>query len=342
MLKANPVFNPNGDDRQEARKMWYGRSTNLMQLNNIRYDWAAKIYKQMRENFWIPEKLDLTTDVTDYTNLTSHERRAYDGILSYLTFLDSVQTYNLPYIKSPVTAPEISLCLTEQASQEALHSQSYQTMLEAIVPGDRRNEIYDFWRTDLILKERCEFIARYYQRYIDDPTEENYFITLVANYLLESLYFFNGFCYFYNLASRQLMAGSADVFRLINRDELSHVRIFQKLIPESMSVFPHSKSQIYEMFAEAVKQECQWTNHIIGDQILGITDASTRQYTHYLANIRLKAIGLDPLYEEDKNPYAHLERFADTSADASTKSNFFESGVTSYIMSSGVSGWSDI
>lgn len=338
----NLVFNPEGDDRVESREAWNGNSTNLMQLNNIKYLWAAKLYKQMREQFWIPEKLDLTQDITDYHNLTKEERKAFDGILSYLVFLDSIQTFNLPFIKNKVTAPEISLCLTEQASQEALHSQSYQIILEAIVPGDRRNEIYDFWRTDSVLKKRCKFIADYYQDYIDNPSsDENYFISLIANYLLESIYFFNGFCFFYSLANRQLMSGSADVFRLINRDELSHIRLFRKLILEAKNNFKYSEDKIYEMFVEAVNQECLWTDHIIGDNILGITSESTRQYTQYLANIRLKAIGFTPIYTGAINPYQHLERFADTSSEASTKGNFFEASVTSYVMSSGVSGWED-
>ncbi|MDB9496422.1 ribonucleotide-diphosphate reductase subunit beta [Spirulina major CS-329] len=66
----------------------------------------------------------MTQDVTDYQNLTREERRAFDGILSYLTFLDSVQTCNIPHIKASITAPEISLCMAEQISQEGMHNQS--------------------------------------------------------------------------------------------------------------------------------------------------------------------------------------------------------------------------
>lgn len=65
-------------------------------------------------------------------------------------------------------------------------------MIETIIPSERRNEVYDFWRTDKVLKERCEFVAGLYQQYVDDPTPENYFISLVADYVLEGLYFYNG------------------------------------------------------------------------------------------------------------------------------------------------------
>lgn len=127
-------------------------------------------------------------------------------------------------------------------------------------------------------------------------------------------------------------------------DELSHVRLFQKLIPEAMLLFPHSVNQIYEMFDTAVEQECIWTNHIVGNNILGITESSTEQYTKHLANLRLRSIGLKPLYEDKKyikSPYAHLERFSDTKKEGETKSNFFEASVTSYVMSSALQGWED-
>jgi ribonucleoside-diphosphate reductase beta chain len=339
------IFNPAGDDAIANRSIWFGNTTNLMQLNDVRYTWAVGLYRQMRENFWISERLDITQDVTDYWNLTNEERRAYNGILSYLTFLDSVQTCNIPHLKTCVTAPEISLCMAEQISQEALHNQSYQYLIETIIPTEKRSEVYEFWRTDKVLKDRCEFIATMYQKYIDDQTSENYFIALFADYLLEGLYFYNGFALFYNFASRMLMPGSADVFKLINRDELSHVRLYQKLIPEAMALFPHSVEQIYEMTDNAVQQEMRWSDHIIGDNILGITQSSTEQYTKYLANIRLKAIGLSPLYPDDifkKSPYSHLEKFADTEKGGHTKANFFEATVTSYSMSSVVGGWDEI
>ena len=343
-MQPNPIFNPTGDDTVENRAIWFGNTTNLMQLNDVRYSWAIGLYQQMRENFWIPQKLDLTQDVTDYWNLTRDERHAYDGILSYLTFLDSVQTCNLPHIKSCITAPEVSLCIAEQIAQEGMHNQSYQYIIETVIPSDRRSAVYEFWRTDDVLADRCEFIAGLYQKHIDNPTAENYFIALLADYLLEGMYFYNGFIYFYNLASRMLMPGSADIFKMINRDELSHVRLYQKLLPEAMRLFPYSEDQIYEMFDRAVEHECRWTNHIVGDNVLGITTASTEQYTKYLANMRLKAIGLQPLYSDpiyQKSPYRHLERFSDTKSAGHTKANFFEAGVTSYVMSSGISGWDE-
>ena len=214
MLK---VFNPNGTDDKSQRKVFYGNSTGIINLNNVRYNWAIELWRQMRENFWIAEKIDLSLDVTDYKNLTPSEQRAYDGILAYLVFLDSVQVQNIPHLVRPCSSPEISLCFSEQLSQESLHSQSYQYLIESIIPPEKRESIYSYWRDDSILLERCQLIGNYYQTYIDNPTRENHLIALMADYILEGLYFYVGFVYFYNLASRSLMSGSADIFKMINR-----------------------------------------------------------------------------------------------------------------------------
>lgn len=124
---------------------------------------------------------------------------------------------------------------------------------------------------------------------------------------------------------------------------MSHVRLYQKLIPEAMKIFPHSVDQINELADTVATQEIAWSTHIIGKDILGMPPESVEQYVKYLTNSRLKAIGLLPIYEGDpKSPFAHLEKFSDTKKEGHTKANFFEATVTSYSMSSGIPGWDEI
>ncbi len=344
-ISKKQLFNPEGTDDLIDRRLIEGSTTNLFNLNNVKYDWSSKLYRAMMENFWIPEKVDLTTDIQDYKKLTEEERRAYDGILSFLVFLDSIQTNNVPKISEYITAPEVNLVLAIQTYQEAIHSQSYAYTIETVIEQDKRNDIYEFWREDETLFKRIEFIAGTYQDFHDDNSRENFAKSIVADYLLEAIYFYNGFNFFYLLASRNLMSGSADIIRYINRDELTHVVLFEYLIrgirEEQPDLLPDSI--IYEMFDTAVKQEIEWTNHILGNDILGVTKESTEIYTKYIANRRLKTLGLDPLYEGyDDNPYKHLEKIADTEGEGDVKANFFESTVTSYNQSSAIEGWDEI
>ena len=345
VVDRKKLFNPLGDDSLSKRRVIKGDSTNIFNLNNVKYQWANQLYRTMMGNFWIPEKIDLTQDKNDYKNLTDQEKEAYDGILSFLIFLDSIQTNNIPNVCDYITAPEINLILSIQTFQEAIHSQSYQYIIESILPKEIRNSIYDKWREDKILFERNKYIAEMYQKFLEEPNDKNFSKVIIADYLLEAIYFYNGFNFFYLLASRNRMMGTSDVIRLINRDELSHVVIFQHLLKEIRNENPDffNDEEIYSMFRKAVEQEINWTNHIIGNQILGITEETTEQYTKWLANERLRSIGLKPIYEGfNKNPYKHLTKFADTEGEGNVKANFFEGTVTSYNMSSSIDGWDEI
>ncbi|MDE7469321.1 MAG: ribonucleotide-diphosphate reductase subunit beta [Desulfovibrionaceae bacterium] len=337
------MFNPEGDDSIQTRRIINGNTTNIFNLNNVRYLWANQMYRTMMANFWIPEKVDLSKDKNDYFNLTQEEGIAYDGILSFLIFLDSIQTNNLPNISGSITAPEINLLLAIQTFQEAIHSQSYQYIIESIVPVEKRNTLYDMWRDDEILFKRNKLVADIYQAYIESPIMDNFVKVIVSNFLLEAIYFYNGFNFFYLLASRNKMLGTSDIIRLINRDELSHVVLFKNIITELQKECPQLPiEEIYNnLLKEAVELEIQWTHHIIGDTILGITKESTEQYTRWLANDRSILLGYTPLYPEEKNPYTHLMRFADVEGSGEVKSNFFEGTVTAYNMSSAVDGWED-
>lgn len=340
------LYNPLGDDTIQNRTIIKGNPTNLFNLNDVKYTWANKLYRSMMGNFWVPEKVDLTLDVLDYKKLTKGEQTAYDGILSFLVFLDSLQVNNIPYINEHVTAPEVNLVLSIQDYQEAIHAQSYAYMIETVVPKNKREKIYEFWRTDDVLAERNNYIANIYESFIKDQSDTNYFRTLVANYLLEGLYFYNGFNFFYNLSSRNLMPGTSDVIKYINRDELTHCVLFENFITTVKNEFPkmYSTDIIQEMTEIATYQEIQWTNHIIGDNVLGISEDSTERYTKWMANKRLATLGENKIYlgpEFTNNPYKHLEKIADTEGDGDVKGNFFESTVTGYNQSSVVDGWDE-
>jgi len=345
-MKAKLLFNPNGNDGKEHRRMIGGNSTNIFNLNNVKYNWANRLYRGMMGNFWIPEKIDLAGDLECYNKLTDEEAKAYDGILSFLIFLDSIQTNNLSNINDFITAPEVNLLLAIQQYQEAVHSQSYQYMIESVIPAEKRNSIYDFWRDDSTLFNRNKYIADIYQAFIDDSSNTNFARVLIANYLLEGLYFYNGFNYFYNLASRNLMLGSSEVIRYINRDELTHTILFEKIVTEireEESDF-FDEQMCRDMFLKAVEQEIGWTNHIIGENILGVSGVSTEQYTKWLANERWGKLGFKgTLFDGfDTNPYLHLVKLADVEGDGDVKANFFESTVTAYNQSSVVEGWDEV
>ncbi len=111
-IKRKPLFNPEGDIDVRNRRMINFNTTNINDFNNMRYEWVSDWYRQAMNNFWVPEEINLNQDKSDYPKLSEAERRAYDKILSFLVYLDSLQSANLPNISQYVTANEVNLCLS--------------------------------------------------------------------------------------------------------------------------------------------------------------------------------------------------------------------------------------
>ncbi|MCF7831171.1 ribonucleotide-diphosphate reductase subunit beta [Candidatus Gracilibacteria bacterium] len=338
-MKKNKIFNSGGDDSLDNRTIIKGDTTGLFNLNSVKYPWAKSMYQVMIGNFWVPEKVSgLQDDAIMYKNLSPEERRAYKGIISFLTFLDSLQTVNLPNFSDYITSPEVNLILAIQSFQEAIHSQSYTTILETVVDAKEREEIYYLWREDKVLLDRNKYIGEIYQSFLDEANDSNFFRALIGNYLLEALYFYNGFAFFDTLVYSSKMIATGRMINYIRRDELTHVILFANIIREIRKEFPemYDEKMILDMFTEAVDQEIKWTHHILGDDISGISKSSTEQYTKWLANDRLNTLGIKPLYPEvTKNPYKHLESMQDNNSE---KTNFFESTVVNYTQSSSMKG----
>jgi len=330
MINRKKIYNPDSTENVNDRKVFGGDPTGIFELNNIKYQWAYNLWEMMLNNTWFPKEVDMTRDVNDYKQLTEAEKKAYDKALSQLIFMDSLQTNNIIDNVNPyVTAPEINLILVRQSFEEALHSQSYAVMVDSISTNSA--EIYDLWRRDMMLKSKNDAIARVYLELAKNPSETNFVKACFANQILEGIYFYSGFTYIYTLARAGKMLGSAQMIRFIQRDEVTHLVLFQNLIntlrKERADLFTDKlKVEVIEMFKEAVKLESEWGKYITQGQILGLTDEILEQYIQYLADDRLRAVGFEKLYNVS-NPIKWVDDFAKFNDQ---KTNFFEGTVTNY------------
>ncbi|SHJ76795.1 ribonucleoside-diphosphate reductase beta chain [Clostridium cavendishii DSM 21758] len=332
-INKKPLFNEFGDTETAKKRMINGNTTNLNDFNNMKYGWVSDWYRQAMNNFWIPEEINLAQDLKDYQKLSVEERTAYDKILSFLIFLDSIQTANLGNINNYITASEVNLCLTIQAFQEAVHSQSYSYMLDTICSPEKRNEILFQWKDDSRLLERNKFIGDLYNNFVEEPNTRNFLKTVMANYILEGIYFYSGFMFFYNLERNGKMPGSAQEIRYINRDENTHLWLFRNILrelkKEEPEIFtPEIIEELRDMMKTGVEHEIAWGHYVIGDNIQGINKKMIEDYIKYLGNLRLETIGLERLYEgHDKNPATWVDFYADAN---SVKTDFFEAKSTAY------------
>ena len=329
-MQRKKIYNPESTEGVSDRKIFGGNPTGIFELNRIKYQWAYNLWDMMLNNTWFPKEVDMTQDVRDYKLLTEQEKISYDKALSQLIFMDSLQTNNLIDNINPfITTPEINLILVRQAYEEALHSQSYAVMVDSI--SSNTDEIYEMWRSDKQLKGKNDYIASVYEKLAADPTDEQIVKAMFANQILEGLYFYSGFTFFYTLARSGKMLGSAQMIRFIQRDEVTHLLLFQNMINATKRERPDLFTselidEVYHMFEEAVELEISWGKYITNGQILGLTDEIIDEYIKYLANDRLKAVGLKPLYNAN-HPIKWVDSFSKFNDQ---KTNFFEGNVTNY------------
>lgn len=334
-LKRKPLFNEHGDIDVLKRRMLNGNTTNLNDFNHMKYQWTSKWYRQAMNNFWIPEEINLHQDIKDYRQLSKEQKAAYDKTLSFLIFLDSIQTANLPHIGEYITANEVNLCLTIQAFQEAVHSQSYSYMLDTICSPEERTAILYQWKDDPHLLARNKFIGELYNDFLTHQDRFHLVKTLMANYILEGIYFYSGFMFFYHLGRLGLMSGSVSEIRYINRDENTHLWLFRMILlelkKEEPDLFSEENVEIYkEMLKRGVEEEIAWGKYVIGDRIDGLTMVEVDSYIRYLGNLRSKSLGFGILYEGYEEEIESM-KWVNLYADANMiKTDFFEARSSAY------------
>lgn len=333
------IFNEDGDIDLGKRKIINGNTTNLNDFNNVKYTWTSDWYRQAMNNFWIPEEINLNQDIKDYRNLDKYEKDAYDRILSFLTYLDSIQTANLPNLQTYITANEINLCLAIQTYQEAIHSQSYSYILDTICSPDERTRILYLWKEDDHLLKRNKFIGDQYNEFIKEDNEFNLMRVLIANYILEGIYFYSGFSFFYNLGRNGKMPGTVQEIRYINRDENTHLWLFRSMIndlkKERPDLFTDQLKEFYKsLIKEGVDQEIAWGKYAIGENIQGLNSQMIEDYIKYLGNLRSMGLGLGKIYEGyDEEPQS-MKWVSEYSDPNQVKTDFFEGKVSAYSKSS--------
>jgi len=331
LIPKKKIYNPNSNELTKNRKIFGGEPTGIFELNDIKYQWAYNLWETMLNNTWFPREVDLSGDVKDYTNLSKLEKESYDKALAQLIFMDSLQTNNIIDNVNPyITASEINLILVRQSFEEALHSQSYAVMVDSI--SQNSDEIYQLWRKDMQLKHKNDAIAKVYEDLAKNPTPENFIKSLFANQILEGIYFYSGFTYMYALSKNSKMHGSAQMIRFIQRDEVTHLLIYQNMIRELRKEMPKLFTSqliqdVEEMFRQAVQLEIEWGQYITNGEILGLTNELIDKYIKSLANERLAKVGFKTLYPVPNDPIPWVKDFSNFN---DLKTNFFEGNVVNY------------
>lgn len=322
------------------RRVINGYDDGLMQVSPLKHPWAYEIFETMVRNTWVPQEVPMQLDVNMWNAsdvLTDRERNAFERSLAFVSNLDGLQTNNLACnIIRHITSPEIVLSIARQTYEEALHVQSYATLVEALALDPE--SVYGLYRSDKELYEKNQTVLRAVSK-IADPgfatgtfqNDQLFLEACIGNIILEGIYFYSAFLLFYVLRRNNKMPGSAEMIQFINRDEDMHLRLFvhisneiKKEQPELWT--PEFQKQITQNITDAVEMELAWGVSCIGDGILGLTPDNLKQYLQFVGDVRLTSIGLPKVYNST-NPFPWIDEFTQGSM---IEVNFFEGKVKEY------------
>jgi ribonucleoside-diphosphate reductase beta chain len=342
-LKFVKVLEPSNPNKSTA--LFGGKASGILNWNDLKYPHFYKIREQIRALFWSASEIDMGQDIKQFPNLSERERDAFLKIIGLLSTLDAPQTDLAMKIAQFATDPSVKSIMSTISDQEGEHNHSYSYVLSSVTDLNTQLKAFELGREDEVLLRRNERITSIYNEFAENPTIENLLKVMVWSVLLEGLFFYSGFAFFYNLARNQKMVGTSTMINYINRDELQHGKFLTELFRATLAEYPECNTEeftqwIYEQFDHAVKQEVLWCEYVLKG-IDGIDLIEMEGYVEYRANKMLRLLGLSEVYEESiENPMKWIRAYTDSFDD--TKTDFFEQKSRQYTKTNDENGFGDL
>ena len=337
------VLNPANPNKATA--IFGGEASGILNWNDIAHPHFYTLRQRIRSLFWTANEVDMTQDVKQFSSLTKEEQSAFLKIIGLLATLDGPQTVIAMKIADFTTDPSVKSILATIADQESEHNHSYAYVLSSVTNLDKQMEAFEMGRTDEVLMKRNERIVDVYNEFAENPTIETVLKAMVYTTLLEGLFFYSGFAFFYNLARHQKMVGTSTMISYINRDELQHGKAISDIFRAALAENPEYNTDeftewIYDQFRHSVEQEVIWSRYVLAG-IDGLELEEMEGYIKYRANKMLRMLGLSEIYPEfTDNPMKWIRAYVDNFDD--TKTDFFEQTSRQYVKTSDLNGFDDL
>ncbi|ALS77340.1 ribonucleotide-diphosphate reductase subunit beta [Planococcus kocurii] len=342
-LKKIKLLNPEHPNKSTG--VLNGQSSGLLNWNDIAYPQMYDLYQALLANFWKAQEINMQDDIKQWDSLSSVEKDVFLRINTQLASLDSLQTPTMSQAMDYVTDSSFKAIFAVISQQEAVHTESYSYILSSLVSVSEQNERFDQAKSDPVVQKRNELILDAYEEFRQNPTPQNLFKLSVNSINLEGIYFYAGFAFFYHLARQQKMLKTSTMISYIQRDEMQHAYFIAQFIRIMLTENPELHTDeniqyIYTTIDKAVQLEKEWAHYILAD-IEGLDLVEFEGYVEYLANKRLRQLGLDNLYEERSNPMPWIHVFGDDMMN-DTKSDFFEQKSRTYTKVSQSNGFDEL
>ena len=323
------VFNKNHVDTKK-QPMFFGQPLGMQRYDEFKYPVFDKLTTQQLGYFWRPEEVSLQKDRSDYKTLTPEQKHIYTSNLKYQIMLDSVQGRGpgmafMPYC----SLPELESAMNVWQLMEMIHSRSYTYIIKNVYPD--ASEVFDTVLDDPKIMSRAESVTKAYDELINSEHEFDsgnawkfaaeghpagtydrkelkrklYRAVLNVN-ILEGIRFYVSFACSFAFGELKVMEGSAKIISLIARDENQHLVITQNILnkfrdgddPEFAEIAREEEANVIGMFKKCVDEEKAWANYLFKEgTMIGLNEKLLHNYVEWIANRRMKAIGIKPIYD---------------------------------------------
>ena len=323
------VFNATKTNTNK-QPMFFGKPLGVQRYDNFKYPTFDRLTQQQLGYFWRPEEVSLQKDRADYQTLRPEQKHIFTSNLKYQILLDSVQGRGpglafIPYC----SLPELEACMTIWETMEMIHSRSYTYIIKNVYPDP--SEVFDTILDDEKIISRAESVTKAYDEFINYAHEydqsnqwkpdwkehpnaqwtlkelkRHLYRSIVNVNILEGIRFYVSFACTFAFGELKLMEGSSKIISLIARDESQHLVLTQTIIknwqngddPDMLEIMKEEEDNVYDMYRQAVDEEKSWAEYLFKDgSMIGLNAKLLSSYVEYIANRRMRAIGLKPIFD---------------------------------------------
>lgn len=302
-------------------------SKEAINWNRIEDDKDKEVWDRLTSNFWLPEKVPLSNDVKSWGTLTPEEQKTTMRVFTGLTLLDTIQgtVGAVALIKDAVT-PHEEANYTNIAFMESVHAKSYSSIFSTLCSTKEIDSAFEWSRNNKHLQAKADLVVNEYTN--TDPHKKK-----IASTLLESFLFYSGFYLPLYWSSRTKLTNTADLIRLIIRDEAVHGHYIGYKFKKAQEKLTGEEREYYKFFTFELLQDLYDIESEYAQELydgLGLT-ADVKKFLRYNANKALQNLGYESLFPAESTDVSAAILSA-LSPNGNENHDFFSGSGSSYVI----------
>ncbi len=322
------------------RRIINGADADVIQLYPMKHTFAWDAYNIGNANHWLPTEITMQNDIEQWKSrdvLSPDERKAFKTVLGFFTTADSIAANNVVMAAyRHITSPECRMYLLRQAYEEAIHTHSYQYIVESL--GLDEGELFNMYREVDAIYDKDVFILSFNEGIFDPNFKTGTFADdqkfleniIVFSIVMEGIFFYSSFAVMFGFQRQNKMVGSSEQIQYIMRDESQHLNFGIDLVntikEEQTELWTSDfQDRMVRLIRRGTELEYTFAREVFPKGIFGMNADNFKQYIEYIADRRLARIDLPEQYHS-ANPFPWMSE----AIDLSKEKNFFETRVTEY------------